>query len=251
MDEMTSAILSRINEIEQKDDAQIIAELAGETIREMVYSVDVKDRKTGKYYQKNKLSWAGTKEAARYRGNIMVDDTPNVIDLEDSIRVVVRVTDLSRNLSVFGGCHQPKRMKVYDRDEKTGKALDSFRYEVDDYAFQKALSKAQRNAFYTILPVEHIARCIDRFLKVSAKPKPQQIMAPREVNTNGKLTWETVTRDRVADYAALERVFWDITKKQPTDMYKELGVKSRTEMSVSAWEAFQQLKGIFNTPVPT
>lgn len=254
--EISNIILQQIKEVEAKDESQIMAELAGETIKEMVYSVEIKDRKSGKAIQKHKLSWAGTKEAARYKGNIVVDDMPVVTELEDGIRVVVRVTDLARNLSIFGGCHQPKRMKVFDRDEVTKKPLDSFRYEPDDYAFQKALSKAQRNAFYTILPADHIARCIDRFLKLANRPalrgddsSTPQLKQPTKTEEKARVAWESVTLEMVPDYNALEKIFWDITKKQPAEMYKELGVKNRSELSVTPWEAFCQLKETYKLPV--
>lgn len=248
-DEITSIILSQIKEIEAKDESQIMQELAGETVREMIYSVDVKDRKTGKWAKKHKLSWAGAKEAARYKGNIVVDESPIVTDLEDSIRVVVKVTDLARNLSIFGGCHQPKKMKVYDLD-KNGEPLDSFHYKPDDYAFQKALSKAQRNAFYTILPADHIAKMIDRFIKLSTRPalkegKAEALQPPTKADAKANAAWDSVSQEMVPDYNALERVFWDITKKQPAEMYKQLGVKNRLELSITPWDAFLQLKERF------
>jgi len=38
MDELTAAMLAQIQEIEQKDERQVLAELAGETIEEYVKS---------------------------------------------------------------------------------------------------------------------------------------------------------------------------------------------------------------------
>jgi len=38
MDEMTAAMLDQIQEIEQKDERQVLAEMAGETIEEYIKS---------------------------------------------------------------------------------------------------------------------------------------------------------------------------------------------------------------------
>jgi len=248
---LTRVVLDQIKEIDARDENQIMSELAGETVQEMFYTTDIFDKKSKRMIQKPKLSWAGTKEAARSRGNIVVDSEPIITDLEDGIRIVVRITDLTRNLSIFGGCHQPKRMKINDTDPKTHEII-GFHLEDDPYYFQKGLSKAQRNGFQAILPADFIAKCLNKFTMISErhslKPpeKNKAIDQPTKREVKAQLDWESITKDMVPDYPHLERIFWDITKKQPAEMYKELGVSSRNGVAtISAWESFIQLKEIF------
>jgi len=54
--------------------------------------------------------------------------------------------------------------------------------------------------------------------------------------------WDKVTQVQVPNYDALERVIERLTGKQPAAIYKELGCSSRNDLSITAWEAFQQLK---------
>jgi hypothetical protein len=247
---LTKVVIDQIKEIDARDENQIMSELAGETVQEMFYTVDILDKKAKRWAKKPKLSWSGTKEAARSRGNIVVDNEPTITDLDDSVRIVVRVTDLTRNLSIFGGCHQPKKMKVNETDPKTG-AIIGFRYEEDPFYFQKALSKAQRNGFQIILPADYIAKCLNRFMSIANRKaiKPPEngnaIPQPTKKELKAQSGWESITKEMVPDYPHLERIFWDITKKQPAEMYKELGVSSRSDISTPAWESFLQLREVF------
>ncbi len=54
--------------------------------------------------------------------------------------------------------------------------------------------------------------------------------------------WDKVTPAQVPNYDAQERVIERLTGKQPAAIYKELGCSSRNDLSITAWEAFQQLK---------
>ncbi len=54
--------------------------------------------------------------------------------------------------------------------------------------------------------------------------------------------WNKVTQVQVSNYDALERVIERLTGKRPAAIYKELGCSSRNDLSITAWEAFQQLK---------
>lgn len=249
---LTRIVIDQIKEIDARDETQIMSELAGETVQEMFYTVDRYERKTKKYTKIPKLSWAGTKEAARSRGNIIVDDQPTITDLDDSVRVIVRVTDLTRNFSIYGGCHQPRKMKINDTDAKTGEII-GFHYEDDPFYFQKGLSKAQRNAIQTLLPADHIAKCLNSFMSIANRkalksPENKTIPQPTKKELKANADWESVKNENVLDYTHLERIFWDITKKQPAEMYKELGVSGKSEMTIPAWEAFLQLKEIHKAP---
>lgn len=254
---LSRVVLDQIREIDARDESQIMSELAGETVQEMFYVAEIYDRKSKKMVPKSKLSWAGTKEVARSKGNIVVDDAPIVTDLEDSVRVVVRVTDLARNFSIFGGCHQPRKMRINDVDPQSKKVI-GYHLEDDPYYFQKGLSKAQRNGIQTIMPADFIAKCLERFVKIAnrqalkapAEENTKQATQPTKAEVKAKLAWESVTEDMVPDYQHLERIFWDITKKQPAEMYKELGISSRSEANISPWEAFHQLRERFTGVAP-
>jgi hypothetical protein len=66
-----------------------------------------------------------------------------------------------------------------------------------------------------------------------ANPPAQQKVPP---------DWSKITEKEVPDYPALEKIFNNLTKKQPKDMYAELGGGSRNEMTTTAWQSFLMLK---------
>jgi len=254
MDELTAGMVAQIHDIEQKDENQVMAELAGETIEEYVYEIMVKDPKTKQKVRKVKLSWVGTREVARNRGNIVLD-TPDVVENDESWRIVVRATDLLRNFTVFGGCHQLKQMKVNDYGEAPGEIIGSH-LEPDDYAFQKGLSKSQRNALSLCIPGEYAARMIDRYLRASGKQplltggdratgrhriSPQK-KGPTAADIKPREEWDRITEAQVPDYPRLETIIWNLCKLQPKDMYAELGGGTRNDMTIPAWQAFITLK---------
>lgn len=248
-DEMDSFMLKQIAEIEKRDESQVLAELAGELIEDMIYTVDTYDRRQKKTIRRARLSWAGTKEVARSRGNIILAE-PVVTDLDTTIRVMVKATDLTRNFTVFGGCQQPRKMKVNDVDPHSGEVI-SFHYEDDAYCFQKGLSKCQRNALTLCIPADYAAKCIERFLKATGKGNllPQgarRTKAPIKSQLKSLSEWDKITEDMVPDYPSLEPIIWNLSKMQPADLYRELGVTSRTDMTIPAWEAFLTLKATFH-----
>jgi len=256
MDNIDTVMLQQIREIDQRDESQIMAELAGETLQEYFYEVIRFDRRQKKQIRKVKLSWAGTCEVARNRGNIVLD-TPNITETETHWRVVVKATDLVRNFTVFGGCHQPKKMKVTEIDEATGEVIGEKIID-DEYALEKAISKAQRNALNRCIPADYMAKAIDRLLRAAGKPPVHQIEAPKpkrakkeEQEKEAKPTqakplseWDKITKEMVPDYPHLEPIIWNLCKLQPKQMYQQLGVSSRNDMTIPAWDAFLQLKEV-------
>jgi len=246
---MDSVMLKQIAEIEQKDEAQVLAELAGEQIEEMIYSVEVWDRRRKEKVSRARLSWAGTKEVARSRGNIVLSE-PVVTDLDHNIRIMVKATDLTRNFTVFGGCQQPRKMRVNDVDKNTGE-ITGYHFEDDAYCFQKGLSKCQRNALTLCIPADYAARCITRFLKVTGKLKqlpmePRKSRPPSRSQVKPLEEWQKVTEAQVPDYPQLEFVMWNLCKIQPADLYTELGVSSRKGMTIPAWLAFLTMKARYH-----
>ena len=246
--EMSSVMLKQIAEIEQRDESQVLAELSGELIEEMIYTIEVYDRRKKKAVRKVRLSWAGIKEVARNRGNIALSE-PVVTDLDANIRIMVKATDLTRNFTVFGGCQQPRKMKVNDVNRETGE-ITGHHFVDDDYCFQKGLSKCQRNALTLCIPADYAAKCIDRFLKAAGKVgqitqgEPRK-KAPTKSQLKPLEEWERITPLMVPDYPHLEPVIWNLCKMQPAAMYQELGVSSRSDMTIPPWDAFVTIKSRF------
>lgn len=239
MDEISRVLLEQIHDIDARDEDQILSEIAGEQIREMFYVTRVKDR-DGKLIDKPKLSWAGTKEAARVRGNIVVEDYPQVSDAGNGLRIIVKVTDLSKNFSIFGGCHQPYQMKVNDIDRATGKITGSH-LEDDPFCFQKGLSKAQRNAIQTIMPSDFMAKCLNKFLTASGQRQIPQTTAKREP-AKPKVNKDIPEPTKLDTLFDLEKYAYDRWHLQPAEMYKELGFGSRNDVSETPFELFLRLK---------
>lgn len=77
----------------------------------------------------------------------------------------------------------------------------------------------------------------------SAVTTPKQLIRARA-------DWGKVTKEQLADYGALEKVFCQLSGKSTRDMYKELGVSSRQDMTIAPWNAFVTLREMF-TPKET
>jgi len=239
MDDVTSIMLQQIREVDERDEGQVLAELAGATIEDFIY--EIRDKKSGK--RTVKLSWIGTREMGRAQGNIALSD-PIIEDSDGYVRVVVRATDLKRNFSVFGGCHQLKqqKVKVYDGD---GRALGE-QVQDDPHYFAKALSKAQRNVIQSIIPAEFAARMIDQFLIKSGRQPLKQLPAPKaEPKPRVAKELPELKPEDLTDLFCLERQCFDRYHIQPATVYKELGYTSRTDVAETPWECYLRLKEIY------
>lgn len=269
MDNIDSIMLQQIKEIDARDESQIMAELAGETLSEYFYEVVRYDRRQKKNIRKVKLSWVGTREVARNRGNIMLDE-PQITETDTHWRIVVKATDLVRNFTVFGGCHQPKMMKMTDVDKDSGEVIGD-KIVRDDYAFEKGLSKAQRNALDKCIPGDYAAKALDRMLRSAGRAPLMQLTEPKRKPQAAKASpktspqetpptepmkskasdkkpvaeWEKISKEMVPDYPHLEPLMWNLCKLQPKEMYTQLGVSGRNDMTIPAWEAFLTLKSLY------
>ena len=138
--------LARIREMDQRDEQQIVSLLAGELVHEYVYEFKDSLGRT-----QRGLSWAGIREYAQHRGNFRIEK-PEIDDLGDAFRVMVQATDLDRNVTLWAGTHQPKSIRLRD-----GRGVIS-----DDFAYEKAISKAQRNVIKNLMPVTVVAKVIEQ-----------------------------------------------------------------------------------------
>lgn len=132
-------VLARVREIDRMDEEQIIQEIAGEAVKEYIYEFPM-DGKTVRG-----LSWVGYKELAWRRGNIQIGK-PLIEDGGDHWRCLVEATDLARNVTFWAGTHQPKMRRINNREGA------GYRETRDDFAIEKAISKAQRNVLKNLIP---------------------------------------------------------------------------------------------------
>ncbi len=147
-------------EMNQRDEIQVLAELEGHYLTEFVYSFKAGGRDV------IGLSWAGIKELAYRYGGIQVESC-NIEDKGDFWLVTCKASDIKRSNSRFGVATQSKTMKRRDGSS-----------EQDDFALQKATSKAQRNAIRALMPEIAVKQYIDQFLTEKNGKAQEQTSAP-------------------------------------------------------------------------
>jgi len=238
MDEITSIVLQQIRDIDERDESQVLAELAGETIEDFIY--EITDKKTKK--RTVKLSWIGTREVGRAKGNIALSD-PIIEDTDGYVRIVVKATDLARNFSVFGGCHQMKKQKVkiYNDDRE----FVGYQEEDDPHYFAKALSKAQRNVIQSIIPAPFVARMIDRFLLKSGRQPLKQLPKPRDEKPRIAKELPEVRPEDLPGLHSLELMCYNRYHIQPAQIYKDLGYSGKADCTETPWECFLKIRDIY------
>jgi len=164
-------------EFEKRDEQQILAEIQGQVIEEMVYSFNSRGRTiTG-------LSWVGIKEIARRYGKVDVD-LVEIRDTPEAWIAVVKARDREKGTGILGVSTQPKIMETRDGPQP------------DPFALQKATSKAQRNAIRALIPETFIKTVIQEWLAQQrggprrprrAVPKPQEQRPPPDAGSQDTL----------------------------------------------------------------
>lgn len=145
--------------MDRHDEQQILDELVGRQLKEMVYSFGSgSDRKTG-------LSYAGVQECVRTlnargatRIKIAAEPAPIFEEYVESdegyIQCTVYAVDELNGGGAWGTATEPKNMRLRNGGTKR-----------DFFARTKALSKAQRNAEKALLPEEFIQLLIAMYVK--------------------------------------------------------------------------------------
>jgi len=160
---------SRFKLMEAADNAQIVAEINGEMVKAMVYTVKGKDR----------LSYAGAKFAAIQLGNIHVKESSVVYNKDlDWFEASALALNENINLTLPGFAEQPRLMKVWDNKERTESHL-----EVDEFARRKAGGKAVRNALMAVMPAGHIAAYMKAMLDQGSSKNLGTNYAPKQVDS--------------------------------------------------------------------
>ena len=135
--------------MELKDEDQIIQELEGRVLDEYVYSfIQAGKEITG-------LSWCGIKRIVQKMGDISVRIV-SIDDVKDSYRVVCEATNHRAHLTMCGVSEQ---RKFFDADNK----------RADQFALQKATSKAQRNALRNLIPEPIMIETIKEWAQKQSK----------------------------------------------------------------------------------
>lgn len=123
-------------ERERQDEAQILAEMRGELVEELVYSAPIQGR------QVTNLSYAGIKEGIRRRGNVEILEV-RTEETAEEFRVLVRVRDHDNHIDVLGASSAEKKRP---------------------FAYVLAHNKAERNAFAKLIPAKWYAILINEYL---------------------------------------------------------------------------------------
>ena len=132
--------------LDQRDEDQILAEMRGEILEDLVYDVTMSGRRV------TNLSYAGVKEAIRNRGNTETLDV-HTEDVEGEIRALVRVRDLQNRIDVLGASSAEKNKP---------------------FAYTLAVNKAERNAFAKLIPAKWLASLVNEYLARAKGEQPKQ-----------------------------------------------------------------------------
>jgi hypothetical protein len=182
--------------MDRADEIQIIEEIEGRMSEVLVYKIP-----TG-----TDLSFAGVREAIRLLventgRQIRIGDTPPVVeryeeDGQSFVRVSVYAEDVASGQGYWGTAEQPARMKLkpdtaqrYRKSKKFVADDDTVR---DEFAFTKALSKAQRNALKYFVP-EQVRQGVlaiakndpKRLREITMGPGAPMVDAPKPLNDQG------------------------------------------------------------------
>lgn len=128
-------------EMDRRDENQILSEMRGELLEEFVYSIRIEGRDV------TNLSYAGIKEAIRRHGQIEILEVRKEED-DKEYRVLVRVRDHVNQIDVLGAATAEKNKP---------------------FAWVLAHNKAERNAFSKLLPAKLYATLIQEWL-IQFKP---------------------------------------------------------------------------------
>jgi hypothetical protein len=193
-DEAKQLPVQVFQEMDRRDEAQILQEMRGELLREFVYSIRIDGRDV------TNLSYAGIKEAIRRHGQIEILEVRKEED-DREYRVLVRVRDHVHSIDVLGAATAEKNKP---------------------FAWVLAHNKAERNAFSKLLPAKLYATLIEEWLtqyrgkaraeaKDSGTPKQSESPIPKELGPTGPTTPETGSLASFTDekmVAELEKPSW-------------------------------------------
>jgi len=142
-------------EIERHEEELIIEEFKGRILNSFVYIYPIKDPNTGRVVdEKYYLTYVGIKTIIQRMGNVSIEDIV-VKETDNTYVVKAIVRNIKNNVQVIGISEQSKTMRLKD-----GTVCR------DEYALQKSVSKAIRNAYRLLIPEPVAQAIIDEWLKI-------------------------------------------------------------------------------------
>ena len=165
-----STELDVFQEMDRRDQLQIVQETMGEIVKDLFYDVQ----------GKKGLSYSGVNMTAFFMGDIKTD--PGVdwekFEMDDRFywSATVRAVNETYNLASLGTAEVPEMMEVHDLDEnkKWVKNPDGswrMHLEFDRFCRRKALSMAQRNAKRAVMPEGVLEAFLRYFIRRAAGEK--------------------------------------------------------------------------------
>ena len=184
---------------ELADDRLIGQELLGQTVKTLIYEYEDEAGETIRG-----LSYQGTREAVRVINRdrasghtIQISDkSPSIeektVNGQDGVEVMVYAQDIESGGGSWGLKFEPYQKHIHD-----GKGSTVF----NRFARETALSKAQRNAMFNLLPAALIEKVIEKFAKetgavekIEAPKTEARVVVPK---ATGKEKLYRVTLNRV------------------------------------------------------
>lgn len=159
------------------------------------------------------ISVDGSREIARMLGNIKVSSEIKVEDRGDYFYAVVPVTDLTRNVTLVGVARQSKYI--------IGEGLKQDERRIDEWAFVKAINKAQRNGILAIAPqnvIQEIISKLDPKLIKRLKPLPQ------DTKQNKVIIQPDQNSAQPSDTSSTQDKVTDEDKRELKNYLKSLGI---------------------------
>jgi hypothetical protein len=185
----TNPDLPVYQDMDKRDENQIIQEMRGEILEDLVYDISISGRRV------TNLSYAGIKEAIRRRGSLEILDVKTE-ETESTIRVMVKVRDLQNRIDVLGASEADK---------------------AKPFAYTLAVNKAERNAFAKLIPAKWFATLIDEYLQQkgntprretqqqrNSNPPPQPIPSPVKMQGNKHLDIDPETLNLLTTSTKIE-----------------------------------------------
>lgn len=198
--------------VDQVDDQAIIELMTGQTIQDYVYSFKQGGRTV------EGLTLAGINEAANRRGGIQVEEV-KYEERDHSWLATAKAVDTITGSSRYG---------AYEQAKMTGNRPDQF-------AFTKAIHKAQRNAIKQLIPVPVIREVLNFYLHQKAgggnniqQPLPRQ--GKGNIATAQKAAFAIANQlaDPLEKHGITKAELWNYIKRR-------YSVESRNDMSDIQW----------------
>lgn len=222
---------------ELADDKLIGQEMLGQTTKTLVYEFENENKEVVRG-----LSYQGVREAVRVINRdkasghiIQVSDKPPIIERnismngQDGVEIQVYALDIEGGGGSWGIKFEP-----YQKSAGEGNTV------FNRFAIETALSKAQRNAMFNLLPADLIEKLIAKFAK--AKENVEKIDAPKADTRAVKP--KTTVNDKLYT-ATLERV----TKVKSNEQQLEKALAKVDEMPLTAKQKAtirRKIKGYLN-----